>query len=117
MGKYHHTHRSGLLVYENCSKLQKCAWSEVVSILRIKTGVRDYGCPKDPLETQRYFEYPGDGWNNWKVLVQTGFKTFVGTTRVYGNGTLQNPITASGIFSVDPSWKELTLTEAIKLSE
>ena len=60
----------------------------------------------------KYYKYPGDGYINWKVLVQVNGHTLLGTEKVYPNGMLLDPRTA--YTSDQDRGVEITLEEAVK---
>jgi hypothetical protein len=63
-----------------------------------------------------YYKYPGDGYNNWKVIVRLMDGTYAGTTRVYPSGLLLDPLTTYWR-EADPAWgKPISLEEAVALT-
>lgn len=63
-----------------------------------------------------YYKYPGDGFNNWKVIVETEENVFYGTSKVYPGGRLLDPVRAYG-FYMATDLTPITLAEAAQLSK
>ncbi len=62
----------------------------------------------------RYFEYPSDGWNNWKVIAALPDGTYHGVTKMLPSGAFLDWQYTGGIYRPEPTWKEITQAEAIQ---
>lgn len=65
-----------------------------------------------------YYAYidPKDCWNDWKVIVQTAPRTFLGVRWLWPNGELGEHHMAGAFLNPSPLWKKITLQEAITLA-
>jgi hypothetical protein len=59
-----------------------------------------------------YYKYPGDGYNNWRIIVRTDNNTFIGTTRVYPNGAVLDGVTTCFTAKDAEGWQVLSIEEA-----
>ena len=64
-----------------------------------------------------YYKYPGDAFNNWKVIVKLVDGTYVGTVRVYSSGLLLDSVTTCFTDKDAEEWPVLSLEEAVRLTQ
>lgn len=63
-----------------------------------------------------YYKYPSDGYNWWRIVIQTDERTFVGVRKLHPTGYAIDPLT-TGHYKPDPSWGDpISFSDAVKYS-